>query len=145
MNSTASQSSSLGWLGGSPCVPKSSLVSTRPMPKTCSQKRFTSTRAVSGLFVSTSQRAKASRFVPLFGGKGFSTAGTPGDTRSPFVRKLPRTSMCVSRGFASSSSTIEVGIESLNFFSTARAAASASRGAFNSGAALSKNSFSFAR
>ena len=49
MNSVASQSSSSGWVGGSPCVPKSSLVSTRPRPKNCSQTRLTATRAVSGL------------------------------------------------------------------------------------------------
>ena len=34
MNSVASQSSSSGWVGRSPWVPKSSLVTTRPRPKT---------------------------------------------------------------------------------------------------------------
>ena len=48
-NSVASQSSSSGCVGGSPCVPKSSLVSTMPRPKNCSQTRLTVTRAVSGL------------------------------------------------------------------------------------------------
>ena len=48
MNSTASQSSSSGWLGGSPCAPKSSTVFTRPVPKSICQSRLTATRAVSG-------------------------------------------------------------------------------------------------
>ena len=47
-SSTASQSSNSGWLGNSPCVPNSSLVRTRPVPKICSQNRFAITRAVSG-------------------------------------------------------------------------------------------------
>ncbi len=49
-NWTASQSSSSGWLGGSPCEPKSSAVLTMPVPKTWSQNRLTATRAVSGWF-----------------------------------------------------------------------------------------------
>ena len=61
MNSTASQSSSSGWLGNVPCVPKSSSVSTRPRPNSCAQKRLTMTRAVSGLSRSTSQRASPRR------------------------------------------------------------------------------------
>ena len=48
-----------------PCVPKSSLVSTRPRPKSCSQSRFTATRATSGLLSSTSQRARPRRFDGL--------------------------------------------------------------------------------
>ena len=60
---TASQSSSSGWLGSSPCVPKSSSVSTSPMPKSCAQKRLTATRAVSGLSGRHSQRATPSRSV----------------------------------------------------------------------------------
>ena len=38
MKSLASQSSSSGWLGFSPSLPKSPGVSTRPRPKWCSQK-----------------------------------------------------------------------------------------------------------
>ena len=48
MNSEASQSSSSGWVGRSPWVPKSSLVKTMPRPKTSCQMRFTATREVSG-------------------------------------------------------------------------------------------------
>src|SRR2546425_855341 len=53
INSQASQSSSSGCEGGSPCLPNSSTVSTMPRPKYCSQRRFTITLAVSGLLVST--------------------------------------------------------------------------------------------
>ena len=61
MNSTASQSSSSGCTGNSPCAPKSSTVLTMPKPKYDCQKRFTVTRAVSGLARSTSQRARPRR------------------------------------------------------------------------------------
>src|SRR3974377_2352355 len=47
-NWTASQSSSSGWLGGSPWLPKSSAVFTNPVPKHCCQKRVTATRAGGG-------------------------------------------------------------------------------------------------
>ena len=62
-SSVASQSSSSGCDGSSPCEPNSSLVATMPMPKSCSQKRLAKTRAVSGLFSSTSQRASARRLA----------------------------------------------------------------------------------
>ena len=45
MNSVASQSSSSGCEGHSPCAPKSSTVFTMPVPKYICQKRFTVTRA----------------------------------------------------------------------------------------------------
>ena len=48
-NSTASQSSSSGWVGGSPWRPKSFGVRTIPSPKCPCQMRFTITRASSGL------------------------------------------------------------------------------------------------
>ena len=48
MKSTASQSSSSGWVGYSPWAPKSAGVRTRPAPKSICQRRFTATRAVSG-------------------------------------------------------------------------------------------------
>ncbi len=60
-NSVASQSSSSGCDGLSPCVPKSSDVRTMPRPKNSCQMRFTATRAVSGFSRETSQRASASR------------------------------------------------------------------------------------
>ena len=50
MNRFASQSSSSGWLGMAPCVPKSSAVFTRPVPKKFCQKRLTVTRAVNGFY-----------------------------------------------------------------------------------------------
>ena len=46
MNSTASQSSSSGWVGGSPRVPNSLGVGTSPVPKWCCHSRFAMTRAV---------------------------------------------------------------------------------------------------
>ena len=48
MNSTASQSSSSGCVGGSPILPKFSSVATMPRPKCFCQRRLTMTRAVSG-------------------------------------------------------------------------------------------------
>ena len=57
MNSTASQSSSSGCDGGSLCVPRSSLVPTRPVPKYACHMRLTNERAVVGELRSTSQRA----------------------------------------------------------------------------------------
>ena len=61
MNSTASQSSSSGWLGGSPWMPKSSGVRTMLRPKSSAHQRLTVTRAVSGFSRATSQRASVSR------------------------------------------------------------------------------------
>src|SRR2546423_537202 len=68
MNSIASQSSSSGWLGLSPCVPRSSVVLTRPRPKYCGQIRFTMTRATVGCSLSTNHFA----WVSL---KGLRSAG----------------------------------------------------------------------
>ena len=51
MKSEASQSSSSGWLGGLPCVPKSSDVRTSPCPNNSCQKRLTATRAVKGFCI----------------------------------------------------------------------------------------------
>jgi len=60
-NSVASQSSSSGCEGRSPCVPKSSAVFTSPTPKTVCQYRLTATRAVSGWSGRTSHFARSSR------------------------------------------------------------------------------------
>ena len=81
MKSLASQSSSSGWLGFSPSLPKSPGVSTRPRPKWCSQKRLTSTRPVSGCVPSVRRLAKASRRpvegrLPSFSGIGFLFSAT---------------------------------------------------------------------
>ena len=65
-NSVASQSSSSGWLGAAPAVPKLSGVETIPSPKWSSQIRLTITRAVSGWPGWVSHRANASR-RPLVG------------------------------------------------------------------------------
>src|SRR5262249_60734112 len=82
-NSTARKSSSSGYVGGSPCTPKSSGVRTRPAPKSSCQKRLTATRAVSGFCGDTIQRASLRRsFFPSFG-RGGNTAGTSGATFSP--------------------------------------------------------------
>ena len=96
-NSVASQSSSSGCDGRSPFVPKSSTVATRPTPKCCAQKRLTATRAVSGLSGATSHLASARRLSgwPAAGfSGGLSTAGTPGVTTSPGLRKLPPVKIC---------------------------------------------------
>ena len=61
MNSTASQSSSSGCDGGSLCLPKFSVVLTRPVPKYPCHIRFTIARAVVGAWRSTSQRANVKR------------------------------------------------------------------------------------
>ena len=47
-NSTASQSSRRGWVGGWPWLPKSSGVVTNPRPKHICHSRLTATRTVSG-------------------------------------------------------------------------------------------------
>ena len=77
-NWTASQSSSSGWLGGSPCEPKSSAVLTSPVPKTWSQNRLTATRAVKGWFGATSHCARPSRL-----------SGAPGRRRRQEGRRCP--------------------------------------------------------
>src|SRR5262249_34915053 len=83
MNSTASQSSISGWLGGSLWVPRSSLVLTRPVPKYACQTRFTNERAAVGDLRSTSHLAKVSRSAFASLGSACRNAGTPGDTGSP--------------------------------------------------------------
>ena len=73
-NSTASQSSSSGCEGGSPCDPKSSEVLTSPVPNSSCHIRFTATRAVSGCAGSTSHLASPSRFfgsAALIGGSAY--------------------------------------------------------------------------
>ena len=69
-NSVASQSSSSGWVGGSPDRPKLEGLGTSPRPKCLSQTWFTMTREVSGCPGWVSQRARASR-RPLESRPGF--------------------------------------------------------------------------
>ena len=68
MSSTASQSSSAGWVGGLPLRPKSNTVGTSGVPKCRIQMWLTATRAVSGLSRSAIQRARASRRPVLVAG-----------------------------------------------------------------------------
>ena len=80
-NRTASQSRSSGWLGGSPCAPKSSAVLTIPVPKTWSQKRLTATRAVRGWLGAISHWARPNR---LAGAPEEAVAKRPARARSTF-------------------------------------------------------------
>jgi len=59
MNSIASQSSNAGCVGGVPCEPKSSSGIASPRPWNIAHKRFTITRAVSGLLRAVIQFAKS--------------------------------------------------------------------------------------
>src|SRR5256885_16213053 len=60
-NSHASQSSSSGWLGGTPCAPKSSNPLEIPCPNKSAHKRLTITLAVSGLSLEVIHWARSSR------------------------------------------------------------------------------------
>src|SRR5215471_21788787 len=84
-NSVASQSSSSGWLGGSPCEPKSSAVLTIPVPKYCCQYWFTATRAGSGLDGSRIHFANPKRFGGMSRDIGGRKDGTPEVTLSPLL------------------------------------------------------------
>ena len=78
MNSTASQSSSSGCVGGSPILPKFSSVATMPRPKCFCQRRLTMTRAVSGFSrepIHFGQRQPAARRAAV--GRGISVGGLP--------------------------------------------------------------------
>ena len=68
----ASQSSSSGWVGGLPRVPKFDGVATIPRPKWCCHTRLTITRAVRGLCGEVSQSASSSRPLSLGPGRGSS-------------------------------------------------------------------------
>ncbi len=112
-NSVASQSSSSGWLGGSPWAPKSSTVFTSPVPKSICQSRLTATRAVSGLAGSTSQRASASRSAFAACGRRRDRARDAGIDTGPGWSYWPRIRTCVGRGAGISCMTIVVGIRSI--------------------------------
>ena len=100
--STASQSSSSGWLGHSACEPKFSEVFTKPVPKKFSQARLTQTRAVKGCWPFTSQRAKPRRLLGSPAGRGGSAAGSFRSTFAPGLSYSPRSSTKASLGWASS-------------------------------------------
>ena len=98
-NSTASQSSNPGCVGHSPCEPVSSSVLERPEPKRRYQRRFTNTRAVSGLSADVSHSAKWSRFARLPFFNTGRKCGTAGSTISPESSiQLPRGSTRIVRG-----------------------------------------------
>ena len=101
MNSDASQSSSSGCVGASPCVPKSFSVRTIPRPKNRCQTRLTVTLGVSGLLSSTSHRARSSRFG-LATPSGANTLGVPGCTWIPLFKNSPCSNTCVGRGWGKS-------------------------------------------
>ena len=107
-NQRASQSSSSGWVGGSPIVPKSLGVRTRPTPKWYCQTRLTITRAVSGLSRSVNHRASVSRRREVlaspggagnFGCDATVTAGTPGPTSGPGLAAWPRSNKRLTGAF----------------------------------------------
>ena len=99
VNSTASQSSSAGCVGRSPREPVSSSERERPEPKNRYQRRFTNTRAVSGLSAETSHWARWSRFARPLAFKAGRKFGTAGATISPESSiQLPRGSTRIVRG-----------------------------------------------
>lgn len=111
-NSEASESSSSGCVGHSPCEPRSSSTFDNPVPKYCRQVRLTNTRGVSGLSFDTSQFARSRRVALPSGASAFpKTTGIAGVTISPASsRKLPRRSILVSLGRVRSV-VITLGIE----------------------------------
>ena len=114
--SAASQSSSSGWLGGSPCVPKSPLVFTSPMPKNCCQRRFdrdAGRQRVLRRDEPVAPDRAASGAAPASASlSGGSTAGTPGVTFSPGLSYWPRIITNESRGTGRSPKTNVPGIAS---------------------------------
>ena len=107
MNSTASQSSSSGWLGYSPCNPRSPVSFERPMPKSRDHRRLAKTRAVRGLSRATIQCARSRRVArrvlrrnPV-SDRGGEEGGGAGSTTGPDLScQSPRLSRRISRGFA---------------------------------------------
>ena len=91
-NSTASQSSSSGWVGASACWPKSSTEATIPRPKTSAQMRLTVTRAVSGFSGEVIHFASPRRLRGRSGSSVCSAAGVPGSTALPRGPIWPRSS-----------------------------------------------------
>src|SRR5438552_10398241 len=97
MNFHESQSSNSLCVGGTPCVPKSSRVSTRPVPNNCSQKRLIIVLAVSGFCLLVIHMARPRRLLGAFFGIGFRECGTAGCTTSPLTSQLPRSNTFVVR------------------------------------------------
>ena len=80
MKSTASQSSSSGCEGNSPCIPISPAVFTRPRPKISCQSWFTKTLAVSGFLLSNNHLDNPNLFFGRFLSKAKIELGVPGKT-----------------------------------------------------------------
>ncbi len=114
MKSTASQSSNSGCDGSEPCVPKSSSLTTRPVPNNWAHTRLTITRAVNGLSRLTSQCAKPSRLRGASAGNGWNAAGTAASTASPSERKFPLIMACVARRLSAGSSR-KIGMAAICF------------------------------
>ena len=84
--STASQSSSSGWLGHSPWAPKSAVVRTMPVPKNICQRRFTATRAVSGFSGIDDPLGEAEAIGRRAGGQRRQHGGRAGGQLCPWLR-----------------------------------------------------------
>ena len=136
INSIASQSSSAGCVGGVPCEPKSSSGIARPRPWNIAHKRFTITRAVSGLSRLTIHSARLLRVArPFVALANCRYAGTEGCTISPeSSNQFPRGNTRTIRGLVMLTDTSEVE----NAFSlrtiSALSAAKSLRGSASSGA-----------
>ena len=112
MNSIASQSSKAGCVAGEPCESKSSNGMARPRPWNIAHKRFTITRAVSGLSRAIIQFAKFIREArPSEALPNLRYSGTAGCTISPVSSsQLPRGNTRTMRGLAMETETSEVGL-----------------------------------
>src|ERR1700722_12475417 len=75
-------------------IPKSSVVSTRPVPNSSYHMRFTVTRAVRGFSGLTVHFASARRFRGSFGGKGERKCSVLALTHSVRAVYTPRVSTC---------------------------------------------------
>ena len=96
VNSTASQSSSSGWVGASPVLPKLLGVRTIPSPKWSCQSRFTITRAVSGL-----SREAIHSASPRLRHVDFASGGGAGKAQSDSTATLSTPGVTASAGDSS--------------------------------------------
>ena len=91
-NCIAKWSRSFGWVGGSPCPPKSSSLRESPYPKKIFQIRLVNARAGRGLSFETTHFARSSRLALRFSRSSFPmNSGIAGSTTSPDLSsQLPR-------------------------------------------------------
>ena len=80
-----------------PDVPKSSTVSTMPVPNSCAHTRFTITRDVSGFSFDTSHLAIVNRLGAEPDGSGGKIPGVPGVTSFSLSSQRPRVNTNVER------------------------------------------------